>query len=163
MTFEVVLLEHREPAMSERIARLQREAYAVEADWLGVKDFPPARITAADVAAIDGRVFAAVRDGELLGTVTLERSREDARLVGALTVTPAHHRQGIGRSLVAHLVHECGGRELVVSTGVANAPAIALYRSFGFVEGTRRTVGAEPVEVVELRRPAGPGTLPPAH
>lgn len=156
MTFEVVLLEHRERALAARVAQLQREAYAVEAAWLGVKDFPPMRITAAEVAAIEGRVFAAVRDGELLGTITLERRREGAQLVGALTVIPAHHRQGIGRALVAHLVRECGDRELVVSTGVANAPAIALYRAFGFVEGTRRTVGTEPVEIVELRRPAGP-------
>ena len=46
MTFEVVLLEHREPALAARVAQLQREAYAVEAAWLGVKDFPPMRITA---------------------------------------------------------------------------------------------------------------------
>lgn len=156
MNFEVVLLEHREPALAARVAQLQREAYTVEAAWLGVKDFPPMRITAEEVAAIEGRVFAAVRDGELLGTMTLERRRDGAQLVGALTVIPAHHRQGIGRALVAHLVHECGDRELVVSTGVANAPAIALYRAFGFVEGARRTVGVEPVEIVELRRPADP-------
>lgn len=162
MSVRVARVDHRDPADATRLAELRRAAYAVEAEWLGATDFPPARVSAAEVAREDAEVFAAYADGALAGAVSVEPLPEGARLVASLVVDPERHRRGIGRALVAHVVAEFGDRPLVVSTGAANAAALALYRAFGFVEAARRTVGAEPIAVVELRRAPAPGA-PAAH
>lgn len=152
MSLRIERVDHRDPAIAESLAALRRAAYAVEAAWLGARDFPPARVSAAEVAAEDAEVHAAFDHAVLVGALSLEPLPGGARLVASLVVAPEHHRRGIGRALVAHVVARHGGEPLAVSTGAANVAAIALYRSFGFVESLRRRVGTEPIDVVELRR-----------
>jgi len=41
-----------------------------------------------------------------------------------------------------------------VSTGVKNAPALALYKEFGFVAYRYGTIGPEALELVKLRTSA---------
>ncbi|MFN8587169.1 MAG: GNAT family N-acetyltransferase [Candidatus Eisenbacteria bacterium] len=155
MSVAVRRVESADPATAERLAALRRAAYAVEARWLGVTDFPPARASAESVAREQAITFVAHESGEWLGALALEPWPGGAYLVSSLVVEPAQHRRGVARGLLAHVVAAFGDRELVVSTGVANTAALALYRGFGFVEGTRRIVGAEPIEVVQLRRTPG--------
>ena len=47
-------------------------------------------------------------------------------------------RQGLGRSLVERLVADCGSGPTLLEVHEANAGAIGLYRSMGFVEAGRR-------------------------
>jgi ribosomal protein S18 acetylase RimI-like enzyme len=54
-----------------------------------------------------------------------------------LAVDPAHHRQGVGRALVADALswlRRRGARVAMVNTQERNAGALALYRTCGFVE-----------------------------
>jgi hypothetical protein len=69
--------------------------------------------------------------------------------ISSLVVLPAFQRLGIGRSLLSAVVSEFRSQVLAVSTGLQNAPALALYTQFGFVELTRSLVGAEELPVVE--------------
>jgi len=149
-------LDHGDPDTAARIAALQRAAYALEGALLGAAHFPPAHVTAVDIATSPGQYLGALRDGELLGVIGVEPVAPAGTLIGSLTVAPGHHRRGIGRALVGHVLRHFDARPVVVSTGTANAPALALYRGFGFVEGIRREAGAERIPVVELRleRPA---------
>jgi ribosomal protein S18 acetylase RimI-like enzyme len=52
-----------------------------------------------------------------------------------LYVDPAFRRRGAGRTLIAfaeQLAHERGAADVIIQTGVANAPAQALYRAQGY-------------------------------
>jgi ribosomal protein S18 acetylase RimI-like enzyme len=79
--------------------------------------------------------------------------REGAALrIARLAVAPSAQRRGLGRAAVALAIARAGARAVVVSTGAANAPALALYEGAGFVAFAERIVPGD-VVVVDLRRP----------
>lgn len=90
----------------------------------------------------DGRVLVAVRDGRLIGSVTIVRGgTEHAHLatpneaeLRMLAVDPASHRQGIADALVRAACEEAlgwGSERLVLNTGARN-PARHLYERLHF-------------------------------
>jgi [ribosomal protein S18]-alanine N-acetyltransferase len=68
----------------------------------------------------------------------------------SIAVAAASQRQGLGRRLFGALAHEvkrAGANELVLEVRASNAPALAFYRSLGFLEtGRRPRYYADPVE-----------------
>lgn len=93
----------------------------------------------------DAAVFVAEEDGVVVGRLSVARdvhpaSRHVADL--GLLVAASHRRRGIGRSLLEQAVtwaRGAGVMKLELHVFPWNAPAIALYESFGFVrEGYRR-------------------------
>jgi RimJ/RimL family protein N-acetyltransferase len=93
----------------------------------------------------DAAVFVAEADGVVVGRLSVARdphpaSRHVADL--GLMVAAGHRRRGIGRSLLAEAVawaRRAGIRKLELHVFPWNAPALALYESFGFRrEGLRR-------------------------
>jgi ribosomal protein S18 acetylase RimI-like enzyme len=74
-------------------------------------------------------------------------------------VAPSHFRRGIASRLLEHALAMAGpDATFHVSTGRANAPAIMLYKKYGFLEGGLREV--EPgIEMLKLTRPAPYGAL----
>jgi ribosomal protein S18 acetylase RimI-like enzyme len=82
--------------------------------------------------------------------VGLEREG-DALRIARLAVAPSAQRRGLGRAAVALAIARAGARAVVVSTGAANAPALALYEGAGFVRFAERTVPGG-VRVVDLHR-----------
>ena len=62
------------------------------------------------------------------------KTRHKAHLWGVY-VAPEARGRGLGRMLVAHVIAQARGRATQVDCGVAaaNAPALALYESLGFV------------------------------
>ena len=106
----------------------------------------------ADIGARAGRtlVLAAVEDGRVLGTVTLEledrvpgsRDRpplvEDEMHVRMLGVRPRDQGRGVGRRLMEAAVDEArrrGKRRITLDTTEAMVAAQRLYESMGFVRG----------------------------
>jgi ribosomal protein S18 acetylase RimI-like enzyme len=85
----------------------------------------------------------AFRDGRLVGHVTIERDRHPVtRHVASLAIAVAAEERGrgIGRSLMATALdwaRQAGVEKVVLSVYPHNEAAIALYRSFGFVEEGR--------------------------
>jgi len=52
-----------------------------------------------------------------------------------LYVEPSYRRCGVGRALIAHaeqLARQRGAEEVIIITGINNAPAQALYRAMGY-------------------------------
>jgi putative acetyltransferase len=94
----------------------------------------------------EGRTsIVAVLDGRIVGTADLTRDKGRCSHVGhiGMCVHDDFHRRGIGARLMAALVDTADNwlnlRRLQLAVYVDNAPAIALYKKFGFVvEGTRR-------------------------
>jgi SAM-dependent methyltransferase/ribosomal protein S18 acetylase RimI-like enzyme len=121
-------LDLSEPGVAEQLYELQRDAYRVEAELIEYDGIPPLHESLAELRIrqldwrgirIDGRIVAAI-------AVTGEARRCD---IDRLVVDPRWHRRGLGRRLVESvLMHDI----VTVSTGTANAPALALYESLGF-------------------------------
>jgi RimJ/RimL family protein N-acetyltransferase len=90
-------------------------------------------------------VFVAENDGEIVGRLSIARDPHPASNHVAdlgLMVAASHRRRGVGRALLERAVSWAGAarvRKLELHVFPHNAPAIALYESFGFErEGYRR-------------------------
>lgn len=107
-----------------RLDELQRSA--------GVAAFRSLARTAHSEGLFDGRLDVAEADGVVCGFVAFQRNS-----LNWLYVDPDRYRQGVGRALLRHAIGLSGP---VISTQAlaGNEPAIALYRSEGFVEIERR-------------------------
>jgi ribosomal protein S18 acetylase RimI-like enzyme len=109
----------------------------------------------ADVQAGDAFYLGAWHDGTLGGLLAIARDDEPGRLcIATLVVHPARQRRGLGRALVADALRRSGGMPLAVAAGAANAPALALYRGFGFEVVRRGSFGPDALPLVKLLRPA---------
>lgn len=116
---------------SDELLRLQREAYAVEAELIGDDRIPALSEDLAGLLSAGLSWLGAVEDERLVGAAGYV---ETAALVDVhrLVVAPSVARRGIGRALVAEVLQLAGGRRVDVATGRDNAPARALYEELGF-------------------------------
>jgi ribosomal protein S18 acetylase RimI-like enzyme len=154
MTIVVEPLNHQVRAVAERIHAIQIAAYTQEAKLLGAAAFPPLQRTVTDIEGSNERFLGAYLDGALAGVVALQGDPASAAMViSSLVVSPACQRRGVARSLLATVLREFSPQRLTVSTGLRNAPALALYAQFGFVELRRHLAGADKLAMVELCRP----------
>ena len=104
---------------------------------------PPGAVFALDLSGLqtpDVTVWSAWRSGSLAGIGALMSSGDGTAEVKSMRTHPDHLRQGVAAALLAHIVAEArsrGLRRLGLETGSGPAfePALALYRSRGFVEG----------------------------
>ncbi len=120
---------------------------------LGVYTFT-SRPSVADEAAVFGGVWKNVLagnqvvsvgedHGKLIGSCTVFRRGQhlEDRHAGvfAIAVHPEWRGKGLGSTLTSHVLKKCEGRFEIVQLTVMekNAPALALYRKFGFVESGR--------------------------
>ena len=147
-------IEKRDAQIASQLKRLSDAAYRLEADLLGLDDFPPLHRTHGDFED-SGTVFFCCRVGtELVGAAEAEVLADGEVNIASLIVTPDHARKGIGRLLVDRILSEYTGSRIVVTPAGGNSPAIALYEKLGF-----RIVGArdsrEGIPLVMLERPAG--------
>jgi len=100
-----------------------------------------------ETIAADDRLLLASVGTDLAGSASLQRLRGRRAHVGGIgmSVHDAWTGQGIGTALMAALIdladNWLGLRRLQLEVNVDNAPAVALYRRFGFeLEGTLRGV-----------------------
>jgi ribosomal protein S18 acetylase RimI-like enzyme len=126
--------------VARALVKLQQAAYRVEAALIGLADLPPLRDDAAALRRSGETFLGAYDQGVLSGAVSyrLEGGTLD---IHRLVVDPARFRRGIGRRLLAAAEARAPrpGR-VVVATGAANAPALALYATAGYRETGRREV-----------------------
>lgn len=83
---------------------------------------------------------AAEASGSLVG-IALGRAVADEAEILALAVAPESRRRGIAAALVQQVLGEArrrGAVRVFLEVAVANRPALALYRRFGFVDAGRR-------------------------
>ena len=117
----------------DQIDHVLKSAYAIEAELLGVKNFPPLNRKKNDILACGNSFFGSVSGSELCGVVELEapESASEEATIASLAVSPAQFRRGIGGDLVRSVL-EGDGRCFRVTTGKLNRPAIELYTAQGF-------------------------------
>lgn len=97
----------------------------------------------------DGVAFVAVEDGAVLAYGGLLPAPGEGEITN-LAVHPTARRRGFGGRILDALLQEATDRSLshlALEVRVSNAPAIALYRSRGFLTvGLRRRFYSAPVE-----------------
>jgi ribosomal protein S18 acetylase RimI-like enzyme len=141
----------------ERTARdvltLQRASYAVEAALIHFDGIPSLTETREElVGSASDEAFLGCYNGDrLVGVVSYRRLPDATVDICRLAVSPAAFRRGVGSALVAAVLDAAGPARVVVSTGSANAPALALYRRAGF-RATGTTSIAPGVTTTQLER-----------
>ncbi|MCQ4118489.1 GNAT family N-acetyltransferase [Rhodococcus tibetensis] len=70
-----------------------------------------------------------------------DQARDGLAEIGFVTTAPAHQRRGLGNALMQYIVGLPGYDEFILrDIKDTNAPALGLYRKFGFTEYRRRPV-----------------------
>ena len=142
--------------MAAAIHAVQMAAYAQEARWLGVTRFEPLERTVDDIRSGDEQFLVARDDaGRIVGAIgtTFDEATQTV-CIDSLVVAPDCQRAGIGRRLSTAVIAASAGRDVVVSTGTRNLPALSLYASLGFAAIEKRIVGHQRIEITVLRRDA---------
>lgn len=149
----IEVLDQHDPAVAARLLAVWLPAYAQEAALLQARHFPPLDRTADSLRASSEFFLGALAGEELLGAVVLGPDDEAAQIqINALVVHPQHQRRGIARALLHEALRRGPGMAFSVATAAQNAPALALYREFGFVVYRHGTVGTEALALLKLRR-----------
>ncbi|MFN0056947.1 MAG: GNAT family N-acetyltransferase [Planctomycetota bacterium] len=151
----IVAVDHRKHEVAAAIHAVQMAAYAQEARLLAVERFPPLDRTVADLQKTPEKFWIAADAEDVIGAISVgPDDTPNSMNIGSLVVLPMRQREGIARRLVAAVIAQHGTAPITVSTGLRNVPALTLYAQFGFIEFHRCSVGAEPIEIVKLRRPS---------
>ena len=101
-------------------------------------------------------------DGDLVAFIMAQTIAGESDILTVATA-PEHRRKGLGATLIGALINRLGERgvsRITLDVAEDNAPARALYRSFGFTEDGRRpryyTTGRDvPVDAVLMSRNMG--------
>lgn len=120
------------------VHRIGRAAYAVEAELIGFDGIPALSESLAELRARPLRWIGALSGaGEITGFLAWEEEEDGSGVcVDRLCVAPAWFRRGIASLLLDHVLTDVlPGRRVTVTTGAANAPAVALYTRLGFTRG----------------------------
>jgi ribosomal protein S18 acetylase RimI-like enzyme len=151
--FRIEWLDHREPAVAQRIHTVLTLAHAQEARLIKAgQDTTPAR-SVADIQTCDEHFLGAVAGHRLIGSVSVGSDDEPDQInVASLVVDPEYQRRGVAQALMREALRRGQSAAFSVITSEANAPALALYASLGFVPYRRGTAGPSLVNVVKLRR-----------
>ncbi len=96
-------------------------------------------LDATGLAAPEVTFWTAWRGETLVGFVALKQLDSDHGELKSMRAAPEARGTGVGRALLAHVVEEAQARgycRLSLETGTADlhAPAVALYRSAGFID-----------------------------
>lgn len=149
-------IERLDPRGAEVAAQIHAVlvlAHAQEAQRLGLAQPAVLARSTQDIQASGEFVLGALCGDELRGVLCLGPDDEGDQIrITTLIVHPAHQRQGLARRLLGEAVQRTEGAALAVAAAAGNAPALALYGSFGFVEIRRGSLGPGALEMLKLRR-----------
>lgn len=129
----ISLLNHRTALEAEQIFYVFQHSYQVEADIVGVDNFPPLARTSKQIQQSTTSFYGFHSQQELAAVI--EISLSDGKLhINSLTVLPKFFRQGIASQMIEHVLKANSFSRATVETAVVNKPAITLYERHGFKE-----------------------------
>ena len=126
-------LQNNDIETSSQIYSVFQLSYAVEAELLGVKDFPPLKRPLESYLNSSNDFYGYLENNLLAGVIEVERTDKHID-INSLVVRPKFFRQGIGRKLIEFTFNRFDSKLFIVETGVKNKPAIELYKKLGFKE-----------------------------
>ena len=146
------LLEHLSETVASEIYDVFQLSYKVEADLVGVEDFPPLRRSASDIQS-SSKQFLGQRVGVDLAAI-VEYSHDGENLsIDSLVVHPQYFRRGLAGQLLRSLLSTVQWTTAYVETAAVNKPAIALYQKLGFSESKlwQTADGIEKIQLIRLK------------
>lgn len=148
----VVGLDLSDDALAAELVRVQRAAYLAEAELIGHRGIPALAEGVADLRASGETLLGILRGRRLAAAIGFTLS-EGVLDIHRLVVDPPCARRGLGRALVrAAEAAAPAARRAVVSTGAANAPALALYAAEGYRRvGSRDALPGLTIALLEKR------------
>jgi len=134
----ITKLENWHKDIANQIYTIFQSSYKVEAQLIGVLDFPPLLRSTKDIVNAKSE-FYGYHDDNCLAAV-FEIVVEDNKLeINSFTVDPKYFRKGIADKLIRYIFETFEFTVAIVETAVVNEPAINLYKKHGFVEFKRWT------------------------
>ncbi|MEU3753346.1 GNAT family N-acetyltransferase [Streptomyces olivoreticuli] len=133
--FQMCALDMADERTAVTTHHIGRSAYAVEAELIAFDGIPALRESLEEMRAQPLNWLGAVHENTLAAFVAW-REDTDPVEIDRLCVDPEWFRQGLAARLMTHLLTEIvPDRDIVVTTGAANDPAVALYKRLGFTRG----------------------------
>lgn len=125
-------LNHRDRQQAIQIWQLFQSAYAIEAQVLGLHDFPPLNRTIRHIQEATTSFYGGWQATELVAATEIEDLGEAQFHINSFGVSPDHFRKGYGSTLLDDVLALLCWRQITVTTAVANLPALQLYKKHGF-------------------------------
>ena len=136
------LVLRAEPAKAERLLLVQQAAYAAEAELMGVDGIPPLHETVEELLEAEHQRWLGRFEGPtLVGGLAWEEDGAAGVVLSRMIVAPSAWRRGHATALLDAFDALVDGRPVTLSTGSANAPALALYAARGFVVVGEEEIG----------------------
>lgn len=126
-------LQNNDLEISNQIYSVFQLSYAVEAERLGINDFPPLKRPLESYLESSNDFYGYLENNELAGVIEVERTEKHID-INSLVVKPKFFRRGIGRKLIEFTFNRFDSKFFIVETGVKNKPATELYKKLGFKE-----------------------------
>lgn len=131
-------LDNSNETIANQIHSVFQISYRVEAELIGVQDFPPLSRSVKNIinsktiflGLFEHHYLAAIIEIEIIG------KHLD---IHSLTVDPEFFRKGFAEKLISYSLKSFDIKSATVETAVINEPAINLYAKHGFVEVKRWT------------------------
>lgn len=112
---------------------IQIPSYEVEARLIDFYEIPPLRETVEELRQCGELFYGLWIQDELAGAISYKRVRTTLD-IHRMMVHPNHFRKGVAKKLLAYVEkREAGIKEILVSTGARNLPAVNLYLGQGYV------------------------------
>ena len=96
------ILDQADPLITEQIHVVFQASYSVEAELLGVKDFPPLKRTVIDFKRSDTSFFGFWMGNELAAVIEID-PKPNTFHISSLVVHPKYFRQGIASKLITFI------------------------------------------------------------
>ena len=144
----IELLDHHSEDVAIQIRDVFQRSYKIEAQLVGVKEFPPLQRSTSHIRATGSKFLGQWIESDL--AVVIEYSLSAAHLsIDSLVVHPRYFRRGLASKILKSLLDRVNWQTADVETAAMNHPAIALYEKFGFSESRHWTTN-EGIDKVEL-------------
>ena len=145
----IMKLDHSKSLEANQICRTLLSSYAVEAQLIGVTDFPPLRRTATEILDSRSVFYGYWYENRLAAVTEIEKDGENPPNIASFAVHPQFFRRGIGSELLQHIVLLLVSGRITVSTASQNIPAISLYEKHGF-RNTGRWTTPDGIDMVTM-------------
>jgi ribosomal protein S18 acetylase RimI-like enzyme len=134
----ITKLDNSNEDVANQIFIVFQNSYKVEAQLIGVVDFPPLMRSANDIENSKTQFYGFSKNQCLAAIIEIVIENEHLE-IHSLTVDPNYFRKGLANKLLSYVLKTIVFSEAIVETAVVNIPAINLYKKHGFVEFKRWT------------------------
>lgn len=117
--------------VAEKVLKLQKYSYQIEADIIDFYDIPPLKETLETLMKCNEEFWGYIVNDEIAGIISYKIS-ESVLDIHRLAIHPNFFKRGIGKKLLDFVESVDSLSEIVVCTGKKNKPAINLYRQKGY-------------------------------